>query len=35
MNIERLEMGEELFMITFAKEELVIFTSKEANNAIV
>jgi hypothetical protein len=35
MYIERLEMSEELLMITLTKEELVIFTSEKTNNTII
>jgi len=35
MYIERLEMSEELLMITLTKEELVILTSEKTNNTIV
>lgn len=35
MDIKWLEMGKQLFMISFSKEELVILTSEKTNYAIV
>jgi hypothetical protein len=35
MNIERLKVGEKFLMIASPKEELIIFSCEETNNAIV
>jgi hypothetical protein len=35
VNIERLEMSEELLVVTLADKEFVIFTREEANNSII